>query len=156
MACETKELELKFSDGSVRKLTVQQLPAMKSVKLLARLGRVLGTGLGLLATGDESKVGEAIPAIFEKLNEAEAEHMIDALLFTGGLIEVKGQQLPIKDVFNIEFSGQMAAVIRALVFALKVNYGDFSAALGDLGALLPMGKRSGSNTSTTSSGAQSA
>jgi hypothetical protein len=150
MACQTIEKTIQLG-GQDRKLTVTQLPSMRAVKLLARLGRVAGPGLALLASGDASRLGDAVRMLFAELSEAEVEHLIAELLFEGARVEVGGQMVPVKVAFASEFAGEMLAIVEALKVALEANYGSF---FGGLAGLIPAGLRraSGSNMSSTSAG----
>jgi hypothetical protein len=137
MACETKEVRIKMIGGERRAL-VSQLPAMRSLRLLTRLGRVVGPSLGLLFKGDDAQLGEAISALFARLDENEVEHLVSELLFeSGARIEVGGQLAEVKSVFASEFAGDLGAVGALVLEALKVNYSSFFA---DLAARAPEGK----------------
>ena len=148
MACQTVEKTLSLG-GQERKITITQLPALRAVKLLTRLGRVAGPGLAMLASGDSGKLSEALQTIFGALSDAEVEHLIAELLFEGARIEVAGQMVPVKTAFATEFAGEMLAIVEAVKLALEVNYGSFFAGLAGLipASLRPAGLSSVSSTS---------
>lgn len=152
MACETKEVTIKTARGE-RRATISQLPAMRSLRLLTRLGRVVGPSLAMLFKGDAEQVGKAVGELFSRLDENEIEHLVKELLFEAGArIEVDGNLLPVKDVFAAEFAGDLGAVGSLIFAALEVNYRSFFV---DLAARIPADKAKVASMfkpSTTSSG----
>lgn len=150
MAIETVEREI---DGVVYKCG--QLPAMRAVKLLNRLGRVLGPtlaklGAALPATGgklsdldlsrlDFAKVGDAVSLLFEKLDDETLEKLLRELLSGVSFEEPDGKIGPLFPdsrtlAFDQHFKGRILSVGRVAAFAFEVNFGGFSDALA---ALLP-------------------
>lgn len=149
MACETKEFTIKTASGE-RRASVTQLPAMRAMKLLTRLGRVVGPSLAPLMSGDAGQVGPAVRDLFAQLTEQEVEHLISEVLFEGGArIEVGGELVPLKGIFATEFAGDLGAVLALVWEGLKANFGNFFDALG---ALVPpnlMARASPSKVSST-------
>lgn len=132
MACETREFSIKTAAGE-RRASVTQLPAMRAMKLLARLGRVVGPSLAPLLAGDAAQVGVAVRELFSRLDEAEIEHLISEVLFEGAArIEVNGELIPLKPIFATEFAGDLGAVIALVWEGLRANYGNFFDALSAL------------------------
>lgn len=145
---ETRELEI---GGKTYRVT--QLPAMRSLKLLNRLGRVLGPALGTLAGAatsssglsgmDVGKLGEAAELLFDKLSEKELE---DIVLQLTELVECSDGEKSFvltKPHIDTLFQGDVGGLLKLVAFALEVNYGSF---LGELvGKLRPAPKATPSN-----------
>jgi hypothetical protein len=126
---ESKSKEI---DGHTYEVT--QLGAMRGLRLLTRIGAAVGPALAKFAgaadTGlgfDVGAAGDALVALFTKLDEKEIEHFVREMLFGGGL---KKDGTPVTDkTFELVMAGQAFAVLKLLVFAFEVNYGDFSDAV---------------------------
>ncbi len=110
---------------------VTQLGAMRGLKLLTRIGAAVGPAMAQLARAGEEGfdigvAGEALQKLFQKLNEAEIEHFVTEMLF-GGALKRNGAPMQ-KNMFELEMAGQAMTILKLLVFAFEVNYGDFSEA----------------------------
>jgi hypothetical protein len=153
MGIETRSKEI---DGST--YTVAQLPAMRGLKLLNRIGRSVGPPLTALmgaadpmATVAQMEIGSIAPAareLFDRLTESELESIIKALCETVQVTE-DGKTMPLLPVFDLHFAGRYDKLFHVVWFAMEVNYGDF---FGDLaGKLAGLGNRpsptAASNTS---------
>jgi hypothetical protein len=124
MALQTVEKEI---GGRVYAAT--QLPAMRSLKLLARLGKVAAPAL---AAGLDSDMGKAAGLLFEKLDDSEVEHLIKALL-EPMLVTDGDTQRPVLTGFDAAYAGDRLPEVFSLIrFALEVQYGPTLAALGPL------------------------
>lgn len=112
--------------------TVGMLPARRSARLLARIGRMVGPALGMVADKaggiqaalemkvDSNFFGPALEAFFIH-TDGDA---IDAVLME--LAEVSladGRQL--KPIFDAHFMGKSMAMVLWARFALEVQYADF-------------------------------
>jgi hypothetical protein len=153
---ETKEERVAFSDGE-RRVAVTKITAMRSVKLLTKLGRCVGSSLIALAHEDprivEEHLGEAVAQLFDRLTESEVESIIRELLFGQTQLEVNGKMLPLdKEIFELQYAGEMGALAKTLGFALKTNYSDFYGALAGLFARFVRANLAPSATSSTSAG----
>lgn len=137
-----RESKTKEIDGLI--FTVQQMPVKRSIKLMHRLARAglpallkavgpaklegMGDGglKGLLESLDLSSFGDAATMLFDKFHEADLDHAM-AELFEGSTVESGGNLLPVLKAFDVSIT-QPGTVLKALGFALEVNYGDFSGA----------------------------
>jgi hypothetical protein len=137
-----------------RTFTVTQLPPRRALKLLRRVVAVLGPPLaqGLSATSgrglkevDLTALAPALEKLFEQLDDAELDALIDGALATARL---DGKE--VLPVFDLVFRGRLPDVFKLLVFALEVHFADFFDGTG--GGLLDALKAFASRTSTTSSG----
>lgn len=147
-----------------RRFLVGQLPAMRALKLLNRLGRVVGPSLaaavgamkGSLAETDVSALGEAAKQLFDRLAPEETEGLLRELFATVEVFSEDGTKKgPVMPQFDLVFQGEMLGVFALARVALEVNYGDFFGVLLDRAReLLPAagGEKSSSGASTTSSG----
>lgn len=135
--------------------TVQQMPVKRSIKLMHKLARAgvpallkavgttkldgLGETLGLkslLENLDLSNFGEAATMLFDKFSESDLDHAM-AELFESATVEGEGKTLPVLKALDVVISNP-GTVLKALGFALEVNYGDFSGAfLAAAGTLQP-------------------
>lgn len=153
MSMITKETSI---DGMT--VTVTQLPAMKALRLMGRLGKTLGPALAKAAGamqngGLESNVavlGDAVHVLFDRLSPDEMEQLTRELLETATVtctVPATGQPYngPMMPVFNTVFQGRMPSLLKTLKFAFEVNYGNFFDGLRDLAAQhLATGKGSNS------------
>jgi hypothetical protein len=113
-----------------------QLPALRSLALSARLGRVAAPALAALgASGGSLKgAGEAlIPALTDlcsRLSEGEVESLAcDILAATSVVIDDgKGPRvltLNNRQMIDLAFAGRFKTMLLVIGFALEVNYADF-------------------------------
>jgi hypothetical protein len=128
---ETREVTLEGGDGSTA-VTLVQLPSMRAVRLLPRLGRIVGpvfaaAGGGNLLEQDVSKLGSALDEMLQRLSPDELEALIRELL---GNAKIGTKDL--MPVFDNVFRGRTLQIFLLLKHALDLNYGDFSAALAGL------------------------
>lgn len=138
---ETKEI------GGVT-YVIGQVPATRSVKLLARLGRVLGPAIGEIAklfegvdlkSGkgiaaadiDLSRAGDVLKALFLGLDDAEIDGLLRELFSNvaatsateaGGFLGAFEGDLKKIDA---HFSGNVDRLFRVLFASLEVNFGGF-------------------------------
>jgi len=114
-----------------RRFIVPQLPAMAALKLMARLGRVVGPALGTLTAGLEATVdlGKAAGLLFQQLTESETEGLINALCANVLMIDGNAQR-PMMKAFDVDFAGErLVDVLEVLRFVLEVQYGPTFAAM---------------------------
>lgn len=128
MALKTERREI---DGIA--LVSTQLPAMRSFRLLARLGRALAPAVGALrgvTLGmDATVLAPAIAAIFEHLGPDEAVTLaLAALQSTVAIVDGKQVELTSETLLDIAFNGKPLALLGAVRFALEVNFADFFSA----------------------------
>ena len=100
-----------------------QFSATKSLKMLHRLGKILGPSLSQLAgmnQGDiqADRIGAALGSLFSNCSENEFESTVKELLTT---TTKDGRQIN----FDLDFAGDMGSLFKLLGFVLKVQYGNF-------------------------------
>lgn len=151
MAIETVSKEI---DGVTYRAT--QIPAMKAVKLLNRIGRVLGPTLAKLggAVGaafapgrkltevdvsaiDFSKFGEAVELLFEGLDDETTERILRDLLAGVSFEKPDGSVGALFPdsrtvAFDQHFTGRVLSVGKVALFAFETSFGGFSDALAAL------------------------
>lgn len=142
---ETREVEL---DGDT-KITLVQLPSMRAIKLLPRLGRLIGPALSALASGNlmdanVAALGGALDEVLQRLTADELESLIRELL---GNAKCGGKDL--MPVFDNVFRGRTLQVFVVLKHALDLNFGDFSAALAGLADKAKAARADRSSSQTT-------
>jgi hypothetical protein len=133
----TKTLETTPDAVSV---TVQQLGAMQSLRLLHKLTRALapalakmvGKGKGSLADLDLDNVAVAADLFFTHFSEQDLEDVTRQLLGEGTLLTHKGQTGPASVMFGTVFDGRPDLLLKAILFALEVNYRNFFNAAREL------------------------
>ena len=116
----------------------QQLPAMKALGLLTRLGRVLGPALA--KAGDipelslEMDTSDLAPVIGELFSATDDDQVValtkQILACTSVIADEKIYHLCDRGAVDDVFAGDLMALLQTIAFTLKVNYGDFFAALG--------------------------
>jgi hypothetical protein len=124
--------------------TVQQLPAMRSMKLMHKLAKALGPAMlkavgsgGSLKELNLGNAGDAAQMLFEKFSADDFEALIRELLETA-LVTRGGSQIPLMPVFDDEMCGKPDTVLKLLRFALSVNYQSFWKGLSaSVAALVP-------------------
>lgn len=113
--------------------TVSQLPGMRGVKVFTKLTRLLsGAKQALAAKSDDEKAG-ALLGLLEKLEPEDVEYFLTELLTPAlvkvpagvGLPALEGKEVQVMPHFDALFQGRIDLALRALVFALQVNYGGF-------------------------------
>lgn len=113
--------------------TVSQLPAMRSVRLLTRLGKVLGPaaselGRALATTKGETPQVEALApalgALFSQLEPDTVEQLLRELFAT-----TKVGATDLMPVFDMKMAGQFNSIWKLAATALEVQFGNF---FGDL------------------------
>lgn len=148
MSQVTQEREI---DGM--SFAVTQLPGMRGLKLLARLGRVLGPAVakalagasnGLKGEVDFEVMGEAVGTLFERLTEKELEEVTRELLQAATV-----DNRPLLQGFDVTMQGKTLTILKVLLFAFEVNYGSFLDVLKDLGAKHAKASKGSSSKAST-------
>lgn len=132
MTIERKEIQI-----GERRFAVTQLPAMRSLKMATRLGRLFGPTLAQLATASPnpaalselnvSALSPAIATFFDKLDEKEIESLTRDLL-ASAQIEDGGKWVELfgaSPTFDHYMSGAPLDAFKLLYFAVEANYHDF-------------------------------
>lgn len=113
-----------------------QLPALRTLALSAKLGRVAAPALGRLGgLSLRSSVADLIPAIMDlcsRLGEGEVESLATEILAATSVTvdDGKGPRLVTlnnRQAIDSVFSGRFRTMLYVIVFALEVNYSDFFA-----------------------------
>lgn len=124
---------LKTEDREIEGLAVKttQLPALRALNLMAKLGRVLAPivgsvpGLSMQAF-DLSRLGPALGLIFAQLNEGEASKLArEILVSTRVTVDGKFIELTSDAAINGVFDGRIPALLLTMGFVLEVNYSGF-------------------------------
>jgi hypothetical protein len=118
--------------------TITQLPAMRGLRLFARVARVLGPALGKLGAAkaggikiggvgvSEEAFGTAIETLFDKLSPDEFELVLSEFFWS---LTRNGKKVAPGAEFDLEMAGQLVTILKLLKFAFEVNYGNFTAAV---------------------------
>lgn len=141
-------LQPKEKDIDGLTFTVSPLPAMRSVKLMHKLAKAIGPALlkslsGAGGTGplleksiNLSEAADGIQILFDRFSADDLESLCKELFETSTVRDEQGT-FPVMRVFDRVFATRMGTLIKALKFALEVNYQDF---FGDLLALVPQAR----------------
>ena len=124
---ETKEKEI---NGSLYSVT--QMPAMRALRMQAKLGKILGASFALLCLAEandksedgkeaDEKTPEALKLLFLELDEKTFENIVLELMQG---VRKDGKELT-KQVIDFEFSGNLNELYLLLWYILEVNYADF-------------------------------
>ncbi len=136
-----------FDDMAV---TVQQLPAMRGVKLSRKLmtvaAPVVGALQGLSLDKDVSTLGDAVAKALEQFSEKDLDELIRTLLETAK-VETEGRIAPLMPLFDGLFAGKILTVYKVVAFALEVNFADFFEAFRALKAAPPAAPAEGPSKS---------
>lgn len=143
---------------------VTQLPGMRGYLLSNDLLQLIAPALGhasklrpgvkVLDMGLD-ELGPMLAAVLPGLSREKQETLTRELL-EGATVTFNGQNVPVLDVFDTAFQGKVLAAYKLMAFALKVNFGSFSAALGSVGTGRLTPTPPPSETSDTSAGPPSA
>lgn len=119
-----QKTEVRNIDSHTYEIT--QYSAGKGLKLLFRLGKILGKPLGLIAESAKSDskefISKAAEALFEHMDENLGEQTVRDILET-----TRCDNKPI--LFDTHFSGQMGHLFKVVKSVLEVQYGDFFSVL---------------------------
>jgi hypothetical protein len=134
-----KLTQTKVIDGV--EITVQQLPPRRATRLLIKiagyiapaLGEVAPSLKGGLAGADVSALGVAVGRLAKDLGPDEFDALTNEIL-EQSWATVGGKRQELLRVIDAVFQGKPFGIFQSVVFALEVNYGNFSDALrGALG-----------------------
>lgn len=113
-------------------VSTTQLPALRALSLLARLGDVIEPALSKLSGFSlESDVGPILGGVLSKLNEVDSNELVlQVLVSTQVIVDGRREELTDKEAIDRTFGGNLKALLFTLGFVLKVNYEDFFKTLG--------------------------
>lgn len=124
--------------------SITQLPAMRGMRLFARVARFLGPALGKLGVSgqkaggvSEEVLGAAVEALFERLAPDEFEAVLTEFFWS---LKRDGRDVAPKasgSQFDLEMAGQLVTILQLVKFAFEVNFGNFTAAAAVKMAVLP-------------------
>lgn len=135
----SKSKNLATAQGTLE-FVVTQLPAMRSGKVLMRIGKGLGPAIAGLITAVDSKGGDfksadslasAARDLFTALDGDELERITRDLLDTAQ-VKINGEIVPVMPQFDMLFTGHVGSWFSLLWFAFEVNFGSFIGALGGI------------------------
>jgi hypothetical protein len=128
MAIQTRNKEIMG-----KTIMVTQFPGTLSLTYKVRILNMLGGGIGGIISQIDPKAADsvgkdkldilaaAIGQIFEKINPDDfTKFVLDLLQCT----RINGQEIT-KEVFDLEFAGDLLLMYKILLFTLEVNYGNF-------------------------------
>lgn len=125
----TLEPQQKTIDGF--HFTVSQLPGTRSLKVFARITKMLGKGaskaLGAAGKGGDV-AGAAMLELLGNVDEGDVEYVAKQLLEVAVVASPEGSGCPSGNVtanFDALFQGRLDLLLKALFFAIQVNYGSF-------------------------------
>lgn len=130
-----------LSESPEVQIEVQQLDAMRSLRLLHRLTKIVAPAVARLGGGkslmemDVGALGGAADALFANFSEQDLEEITKTLL-SDAVARADGKELPCYPLgFGLAFDGRPDLILKALMFALELNYGPlFESARGLLGS----------------------
>lgn len=111
-------------------VTVTQHPAIRGLKLGARLTRAIGPTLGYLRgmsmQSDTAELGEALGDLFSRLEGDELTGLLrDVFAFSAATVDGKIVELTSDARIDMAFEGRVRTMIAAALFAIEVNFADF-------------------------------
>lgn len=131
---------------------VTQLPPTRSLKLMARLlkivGPALGQGLSAGADLDKADISAFGPAIEKLLLQLDGDTLDAVVKESLATARIDGQEALVG--FEVTFHGRLVELLKGVAFALEVNYSDFFGGL--VGELRSRMGPSASKASITSRG----
>ncbi len=115
------------------KIDIQQLAAYPALRLLHRLTKAVGPAVAKAGAGaknitlaevDLGNLAEAAEIFFEHFSEQDLEE-VTKLLLAECVIHADGKQGPPAAMFPVAFDGHPDLLLKAVLEALKLNYGTF-------------------------------
>lgn len=117
---------------------VTQMPALRAVKMQARLLRLVGPCIGALIAADpknpDASLPMAISMLADKLDEATFEKLVLDLVQG---VRCNGVEMT-RGLLDLDFAGKLNDLYRVLQFVLEVNFSDFFLEGGIIAELAPM------------------
>lgn len=110
-------------------ITVTQLPARRALRLMTKLARAIIPVLEKGISGADDLI-VAMPVIIGQLEPDEADQLAcDILSNCSAIAEVNGKRAAYTfenpTMIDAVFTGNMNALMEALVFGIEVNFGNF-------------------------------
>lgn len=115
-------------------VTTTQLPSMRALRLMTRIGRLImpslakldGLSVGALLRAEMSSIGPAVSELFDRLTDSQAEELVREILVATA-VDVDGKRVELINGAAIDkvYSGNLPALFSTIRFALEVNYGGF-------------------------------
>lgn len=122
--------------------SVTQMPAMRAVRMQARLVKMLGPSFAAMIASNpenpDSCFPNAVGLLVEKLDEKTFEQLVLDLLQGA---RKDGQELT-KGKIDLDFAGKLNELFLVIQFVLEVNFSDFFLPGGIIGDLLAMAANS--------------
>jgi hypothetical protein len=113
-------------------ITTTQLPALRSLGLFNKLGKVLAPALSSIPdtfSFEHTEVASLAPAfvtIFGAMEAGEAQALACNILESTN-VELDGKVISLTDprMVDLVFSGRLPTMFKAIAFVLEVNFSDF-------------------------------
>lgn len=120
---ETKEKIINDSTYSVT-----QMPAMRALRMQARLIKLFGPALGVLFVAEmknegegDKEIGNSLALLASQLDEKNFDSLVLDLMQG---VRKNGVELT-KPIMDLEFAGKLNELFMVIYFVLEVNYADF-------------------------------
>ena len=118
------------------KVVVTQWPARKALSTKLKLIRIIGPGLGEIASGlkgqstkglidSEMNLEKLTPAIEKLLSALNEETFMSLVTTLMSATRVDDLEMSIESNFDATFSGNLATFYKVALFVLEVNFGSF-------------------------------
>ena len=129
-------MSLKTESATIDNITFEttQFGAMRALELMGRLAQTIGPAIGVMsAANPDTPVEQLAPILANAMGNLKPGELfglaMDVLANTSATLTVDGK-ITRKDIltqgdFDTIFSGRLMTMFKAVVHALKVNYGDF-------------------------------
>lgn len=117
---------------------VQQHPARRAMRLLPRLGKLIGplagtakaaASAGGLGEIDPDVLARLVGSLFDALSPDEFDALLGELLSFTAIVEPDGRKMPLWPVFDSRMQGRPEDVLVLAAFSVQVNFGGFFDAL---------------------------
>lgn len=117
---------------------VQQHPARRAMRLLPRLGKLVGPLVGAVkAASNAGGLGEVpadvlarlVGSLFDSISPDDFEGLLGELFAFTTVVEPDGRKLNLWPVFDLRMQGRPEDVLRLAAFSIEVNFSGFFDAL---------------------------
>lgn len=125
-------LKIESKDINGLHVTTTQLPALRALNLLTRIGKIIAPILGSMPHVKSVKdlntiaLNAALGSLFAQLGEDEAARLARQILVaTKVTVDGKFIELTTDNAINLVFDGRLGDLFSVIGFALEVNFAGF-------------------------------
>lgn len=141
MAIETKEKVI-----GEHVYSVTQMPAMRAVKLQARLLKMIGPSFGAMMASDPANPDSSLPLAISLLaDKLDEKTFSDLVIHLTESVRRNGAEMT-KERIDSDFAGNLNELFLVMQFVLEVNFSDFFREGGIIAGLIKASRKETAST----------